>query len=221
VGHHDGVDDVRAEHDVHRHGPVGSLPLLLAEKGQRADIVGAALAHDAHGGAEDLRPVEGKELARMPGHEVDVSSLLDPAPARDLHGRRAMPNSRTKKKAQQDLAEGKSASTAAGEFVREEMHHIRDGKHGARSTEQAIAIGLSEARRAGVSVKPSASAREATKTKAAQESRRVGKAVSAKRSRATTRALQKEPHAAASRRALSRHGKTSAAKRREEGGSSR
>jgi hypothetical protein len=130
-----------------------------------------------------------------------------------------MPNRKTKKKAQRDLADGKSTSTAAGEFVREEMHHIRQGKHGARNTAQAIAIGLSEARRAGVRAKPGPKASQATKTKAAQESRRAGKPVSSKRSRATTRALLKEPHAAASRRALSRHAKASATRRRKAGGS--
>jgi uncharacterized protein DUF6496 len=61
-----------------------------------------------------------------------------------------MPDEKTVKKAEQDLRRGKAASTAAGEFVREEMKHIREGKHGARSTKQAIAIGLSKARRAGV-----------------------------------------------------------------------
>ena len=61
-----------------------------------------------------------------------------------------MPEKRTIERARKDKREGKSASTQAGEFVREEIHHIREGKHGARSTEQAIAIGLSKARRAGV-----------------------------------------------------------------------
>ncbi|HVV81555.1 MAG TPA: DUF6496 domain-containing protein, partial [Kofleriaceae bacterium] len=61
-----------------------------------------------------------------------------------------MPEKATVERAKRDLRQGKSGSTAAGEFVREEMHHIREGKHGARSTKQAIAIGLSKARRAGV-----------------------------------------------------------------------
>ena len=61
-----------------------------------------------------------------------------------------MPETAVKKRAQKDKAQGKSASTQAGEFVREEIHHVREGKHGARSTKQAIAIGLSKARRAGV-----------------------------------------------------------------------
>jgi Family of unknown function (DUF6496) len=61
-----------------------------------------------------------------------------------------MPEEEIIKRAQEDKEEGKSPSTQAGEFVREEMHHIREGKHGARSPQQAIAIGLSKARRAGV-----------------------------------------------------------------------
>src|SRR5207249_11904775 len=63
---------------------------------------------------------------------------------------RSMPEKETLERAQEDAAEGKSPSTQAGEFVREDMHHIREGKHGARSTKQASAIGLSKARRAGV-----------------------------------------------------------------------
>ncbi len=65
-----------------------------------------------------------------------------------------MPEKKTIERARRDAREGKSASTQAGEFVREEMEHIRKGKHGARSTKQAIAIGLSKARRAGVKLKP-------------------------------------------------------------------
>ena len=128
-----------------------------------------------------------------------------------------MPNSKTKMKAQRDLAEGKSASTAAGEFVREEIHHIRKGQHGARSTKQAIAIGLSEARRAGVDVKPGATASRAVKAKAAKESRRAGKPTNPKRARASARTLRKEPRAAGSRSALSRQAKASAARRRKAG----
>ena len=66
--------------------------------------------------------------------------------------------------AKEDLEEGKSPSTAAGEFVREEMHHIREGKHGAQSTKQAIAIGLSKARRAGVPLKPPSKGRTSERT---------------------------------------------------------
>src|SRR5689334_456603 len=65
-----------------------------------------------------------------------------------------MPEQKTLERARKDKREGKSPSTQAGEFVREEIHHIREGKHGARSTKQAIAIGLSKARRAGVKLPP-------------------------------------------------------------------
>ena len=65
-----------------------------------------------------------------------------------------MPEKKTLERAREDAREGKAPSTQAGEFVREEMHHIREGKHGARSTKQAIAIGLSKARRAGVRLPP-------------------------------------------------------------------
>jgi hypothetical protein len=129
-----------------------------------------------------------------------------------------MPNPTTKKKAEQDLAQGKSASTAAGEFIREEMHHIREGKHGARNTKQAIAIGLSEARRAGIAAKPSASASNGVRAKAAKESERAGKKPNPKRARASEKALKKEPRAAASRASLSRHAKASAARRGKQGG---
>jgi hypothetical protein len=124
-----------------------------------------------------------------------------------------MPEKKTIERARNDKAAGKSASTQAGEFVKQEMHHIRSGKHGARNTKQAIAIGLSEARRAGVKLKaPGSNASAATKRKAAQDSKLHGKP-SARRSRATEGALKREPHAAASRSALSTQART-AAKRR-------
>src|SRR6188472_4100601 len=63
-----------------------------------------------------------------------------------------MPEKATLERARRDRREGKAPSTQAGEFVREEIHHVREGKHGARSTKQAIAIGLSKARRAGVAL---------------------------------------------------------------------
>jgi hypothetical protein len=129
-----------------------------------------------------------------------------------------MPNSTTKKKARRDLTEGKSPSTAAGEFIREEIHHIREGKHGARSTKQAIAIGLSKARRAGVPAKPGASASPRTRRKAAQDSARAGKKANPRRSRASEQARKKEPRSVASPAALSRQAKASAARRRKAGG---
>jgi hypothetical protein len=124
-----------------------------------------------------------------------------------------MPEKKTIDRACSDKAAGKSASTQAGEFVKQEMHHIRGGKHGARSTKQAIAIGLSEARRAGVKLKaPGNNSSAATRRKAKQDSKPHGKP-SARRSRATENALKREAHAAASRSSLSRQART-AAKRR-------
>jgi hypothetical protein len=130
-----------------------------------------------------------------------------------------VPEQQTLKRARRDAREGKAPSTQAGEFVREEIEHIREGKHGARSTKQAIAIGLSKARRAGVKLpvpKPGkASAR--TRKQATRDIRR-GKsagssAPSSTRSRAALRALKKEGHAAASHQALARQARSAARKR--------
>src|SRR5215211_1135239 len=109
-----------------------------------------------------------------------------------------MPERKTIERARQDKREGKSSSTVAGEFVREELEEIREGKHGARSAKQAIAIGLSKARRAGV---PLAGKGKRTK-KRPSASHIHGRTVSKKRSRAATRALRREPRRAASHRAL-------------------
>ena len=104
-----------------------------------------------------------------------------------------MPEKETIRRAREDKRSGKAPTTQAGEFVREEMHHIREGKHGARSTKQAIAIGLSKARRAGVKLgRPPASAKASTKRSAASATRRRGKRVSQRRSRAVRRALKRE-----------------------------
>jgi hypothetical protein len=129
-----------------------------------------------------------------------------------------MPEKQTLERAREDAREGKSPSTQAGEFVREEIHHIREGKHGAASSKQAIAIGLSKARRAGVKLPtPKGNLSQATKQKARQDSRRgeinPDSKVSAKRSRATTQALTKEGHSAASKSALSKQAKSAARKR--------
>src|SRR5918911_4018478 len=119
-----------------------------------------------------------------------------------------MPEKETVERARRDKREGKAPSTQAGEFVREEMHHIREGKHGARSTKQAIAIGLSKARRAGVKLgpPPKGSAKESTRESARSASRaaRQHRKTSPKRSRATLRALKREPRRAAGHRALAR-----------------
>ena len=130
-----------------------------------------------------------------------------------------MPEKETIERAQEDKREGKSASTQAGEFVREEMHHIREGKHGARSPQQAIAIGLSKARRTGVKLgAPKRGRASATVRKRAQRDLRKGQSSarrkpSATRSRATLRALKREGHAAASPKSLSQQGHRAARKR--------
>jgi hypothetical protein len=97
-----------------------------------------------------------------------------PTVGRSLAEGEGMPNEKAKARAERDLAQGKSPSTAAGEFVREEVHHVREGKHGVKNTKQAIAIGLSEARRAGIPSRPSSNASTATRRKAAQDSARAG-----------------------------------------------
>jgi len=118
-----------------------------------------------------------------------------------------VPEKATLRRAQRDKRQGKSASTQAGEFVREELHHVREGKHGARSAKQAIAIGLSKARRAGVKLPT----RPGTRDKA--EEAKAGRKPSATRSRATRAALKKEGRSAASHIALSRHAHKAAANR--------
>src|SRR5579872_4436364 len=121
-----------------------------------------------------------------------------------------MPERDVREKARRDRRAGKSASTQAGEFVREEIHHVREGKHGARSPKQVIAIGLSKARRAGVDLPPPkrGSTSEATR-RSAQLSYERGhgarsQAPSARRKRATSRALEREGRGAGSHAALSR-----------------
>jgi hypothetical protein len=120
-----------------------------------------------------------------------------------------MPERKTVERARKAKREGKAPTTQAGEFVREEMEHIRKGKHGARSAKQAIAIGLSKARRSGVELPPPKKGRTSTKTRQHaehdyQRGHRGGSTASPKRSRATTAALKREGHQAASKTALSR-----------------
>jgi hypothetical protein len=130
-----------------------------------------------------------------------------------------MPEKETLERAHEDAREGKSPSTQAGEFVREEMHHIREGKHGAASTKQAIAIGLSKARRAGVKLqapqngKTSAETRKQSERDYEKGQTHSASKPSAKRSRATSDALKKEGHSAASHRALSQQARSAARKR--------
>ena len=127
-----------------------------------------------------------------------------------------MPEKETIRRAQQDKRKGKAPSTQAGEFVKEEMDHIRQGKHGARSTKQAIAIGLSKARRAGVDLPPpeKGAVSERTRTRAARD-RAKGQTATAQRpsttrSQAASKALKREGKSAASRTALARQARTSA-----------
>jgi hypothetical protein len=128
-----------------------------------------------------------------------------------------MPEKETQERAEEDKREGKAPSTQAGEYVHEEIKHVRKGKHGARSTKQAIAIGLSKARRAGVKLPAKKGTSKQTQKQAARDIRKgqsAGKKKkSAKRSRATSRALKREGRSAASKAALSRQARSAAAKR--------
>jgi hypothetical protein len=131
-----------------------------------------------------------------------------------------MPTKRVIEKARQDAREGKAPTTQAGEFIREEMHHIREGKHGARSTKQAIAIGLSKARQAGVELPPPAKGTTSEKTRrsavrayARGHGARPVRKSTRKRSRAVSRALKREGRAAASHRALARQARSAAGRR--------
>lgn len=123
-----------------------------------------------------------------------------------------MPDPETKKRVAKDKREGKSASTQAGEFVREEIHHIREGKHGARSAKQAIAIGLSKARRAGVALPPP-NGPSSVRRQAQRDIKAAGHKPERARSRGALHALEHEGHAAASKAALSRQAKQAAAHR--------
>ncbi|HEV7137755.1 MAG TPA: hypothetical protein VGN43_14045 [Steroidobacteraceae bacterium] len=138
-----------------------------------------------------------------------------------------MPSRSTTARAKRDLRAGKRPSTAAGEFVREEIEHVRHGKHGARSTRQAIAIGLSKARRAGVPLAaPKKGRAKASTRNSAERDYEVGqgtrkpRAASSRRSRASKQALKREGHGAASKRALSAHAKRASTARRRGRGSS-
>jgi uncharacterized protein DUF6496 len=129
-----------------------------------------------------------------------------------------MPDKATLKRAKKDKRQGKAPTTQAGEFVREEIEHIREGKHGVRSTKQAIAIGLSKARRAGVDLPPPGKGAVSEKTRrSAKQAYQAGqegrKKTSRTRSRATLHALQREGRSAVSREALAKQARTAAARR--------
>ena len=130
-----------------------------------------------------------------------------------------MPERETIRRARQDARQGKSPSTQAGEFVREEIEHVREGKHGARSAKQAIAIGLSKARRAGVKLPPprrgtaSASTRKQAARDTAKGRSGTKRSTSRRRSRAVKGALRREGRAAASRGALAKQARSTARRR--------
>jgi hypothetical protein len=131
-----------------------------------------------------------------------------------------MPEKQVRRRAQRDKERGDAPTTQAGEFVREEMHHIRGGKHGARSSKQAIAIGLSKARQAGVDLPPPAPGKTSEKTRRSAErayergqGRGTHRPPSARRKRAIRGALKREGSAAASRAALSRQARSAASRR--------
>jgi hypothetical protein len=130
-----------------------------------------------------------------------------------------MPEKKTIERARKAKREGKAPSTQAGEFVRETMEHIREGKHGARSTKQAIAIGLSKARRAGVDLPPPKKGKTSEKThRSAQTAYKAGHdghplKTNPRRSRAISKALRREGHSAASHAALARQAKSQARQR--------
>ena len=130
-----------------------------------------------------------------------------------------MPERKTIERARQDKREGKAPTTQAGEFVREEIEHVREGKHGARSAAQAIAIGLSKARRAGVELPPPKAGEASEKTRRSAKraleagEERPGAKPAPKRSRAIKTALEHEGKAAASKPALARQAKSAAKER--------
>jgi len=133
-----------------------------------------------------------------------------------------MPERETMDRAKEDLREGKSPSTAAGEFVREEIEHVREGKHGARSPQQAIAIGLSKARRAGIPLKPPARGKvsEETRRKAEKDTEKgrtdpkTDPEGTTARGRSRLKTMQKEPKSTASHKALSEQAKHAANRRK-------
>ncbi len=161
---------------------------------------------------------------------LDLPARKFSAPlAAPLQKRGPMPNKNTMERARRDARQGKAPTTQAGEFVHEEIEHVRQGKHGAKNAKQAIAIGLSKARRAGVKLAPprAGATSEPTRRKAEKDAtagkrarttgRRAARkpaAASRRRSQAATGALKRSGSAAASPRALSRQAKDAAARRR-------
>lgn len=130
-----------------------------------------------------------------------------------------MPEKSTVQRAKEDLREGKSPTTAAGEFVHQEIEHVRRGKHGARSPQQAIAIGLSKARRAGIPLRPPAKGKTSEKTRrSAERAYRKGQAgarkPATKYSRVREQVLKREPRSTASHQALSQQARAASRRRK-------
>ena len=124
-----------------------------------------------------------------------------------------MPEKQTIERAREDAREGKAPTTQAGEFVREEIHHVREGKHGVKNPKQAIAIGLSKARKAGVKLPPPPKGTASAQKESRQHRSTRRNRPSKKRSQARLRALKKAGRSAASHRALSRQAKSAARRR--------
>jgi hypothetical protein len=129
-----------------------------------------------------------------------------------------MPEKQTLERAQKARQKGRSPSTQAGEFVREEIHHMREGKHGARSAKQVIAIGLSKARRAGVPLPPPKKGKVSEKTRRSAElaykaGQRKTSQINPRRSKAILTVLKHEDHSAASSTALARQTREASRKR--------
>jgi hypothetical protein len=158
-------------------------------------------------------------MASLSGFWRSNRPALQEAAARNLRRIKHMPSKTTLERARRAKRTGRAPSTQAGEFVREEIEHVREGKHGARSTKQAIAIGLSKARKAGVDLPPprkgttSARTRRAAARARAEGRRGRKKRTSTARSRAVRQALKREPRTTASRAQLSRQAKQAARKR--------
>jgi hypothetical protein len=124
-----------------------------------------------------------------------------------------MAEKQTIRRARQDAREGKAPTTQAGEFVREEVHHVREGKHGVRSPKQVIAIGLSKARKAGVKLPPPPKGSASAQRESRSHRSTRGSRPASKRSQARLRAMKKEGRSGASHRALSRQARTAARRR--------
>jgi hypothetical protein len=171
-----------------------------------------APGQDAKLGVRDLSLTTLNRIATS--NPCPAPGLLKENQGKELH---LMPEKQTINRAKRDKAQGKSASTQAGEFVREEMRHIRQGKHGARSTKQAIAIGLSQARRAGVRLPPPRRGTVSEKTrKSAERAYEKGRRyapVSQRRSRGVLKVLRREGRRAASTGSLARQGRGAVRKR--------